>query len=1091
MRVVWVRQILAFLVLCLFLLGYTSQALAFPPRTIEFEQIGDADNIPDQVVTTLTEDAHGFIWVGTPAGLVRYDGYRFRLFKNDLHTPSSIAGNFVRDTLAAERGHVWVATEPGGISIYDAQQDRFWQLQRSEAFSTISGMGQLTSLAGYGNAIWAGTTSGLFRVTWHGEAHFEIVKVDLLPSFQSVRALLLDEQGQLWVGSSDGLLVISEPLSVTTPEIVLDNHRVRSLYQIQNTSLSESTVVLAALEGHGVGRIAQTGSEYQFDVLEDVLEGETPYAFGQPSENELWVSSANGIVRLKIPSFMVVDELHHDPSNPYSLANNDTRAMLRDSAGQFWVAGYGGGVQRKHGGNNAVGSIRFSLSNPRSLTEPNISSVLELANRDIWIGTRGDGVNVFRRDKGVIEHYSPAERAEHGLANGWITAIAQRENGEVWLGANPNKLYRAQVTEGGDEFVEVTRAEGFTGSNVRVIRTDAADNVWVGTSDGVLVWDAETNQMEQLQTRDGDILTSSINAIEMTANGGVWIGSGTSGLYYVAPETQTLLPIAVFDNSGEQINDLSVLGLLEDSNQQVWLDSPQGLLKLTPQGDRRYVGENISAVFGNENAPFGANLLEDSEGRIWTTEYVYNPSSNEMWSLHKADDVDIGTAWYRSYSKTHDGILMFGGSRGLLFVDPEKFEHWSYQPPVVATELRIDGASASLGRIQNTLELDVTERSFALEFSALDLSEPMRNGYRYRLEGFDEDWIYADASRRVASYSNLWPGEYQLIVEGTNRHGQWSDQQLVVDIRKLPAFWQTPWFALLCATSLMALFYFTMKMRTDFMARQQKQLERVIEERTDALHAAQSDLIEREKMASLGALVAGVSHEINTPVGIAVTAASTLGEFTKKTVSKMEDGVLTRTDFKQYGEHVKDSTSLILNSLERARTLIASFKQVAVDQSSEEPRKFVVREFLNEVTHSLHPIYRKQKHSLVTECPATLEIETYPGALFQILSNLVTNSTIHAFGEEPGEMKITVEVKGKNVVLKYADNGKGMDEDVLKKAFDPFFTTRRGSGGSGLGLHIVYNFVTQVLKGDIKLNSKKDKGFEAVITFPANYRESS
>ncbi|CUS47620.1 MAG: Signal transduction histidine kinase [Idiomarinaceae bacterium HL-53] len=235
--------------------------------------------------------------------------------------------------------------------------------------------------------------------------------------------------------------------------------------------------------------------------------------------------------------------------------------------------------------------------------------------------------------------------------------------------------------------------------------------------------------------------------------------------------------------------------------------------------------------------------------------------------------------------------------------------------------------------------------------------------------------------------------------------------------------------------------------------------------------------------------MAGVSHEINTPVGIAVTAASTLDEFTRKTIGKMEKGELTRSEFSQYGERVTESTHLILSSLQRARTLISSFKQVAVDQSSEQPRRFLMSDFFEEVRHSLHPIYRQQKHKLITECKEQIEIETYPGALFQVLSNLVSNSTVHAFDKPGGKMRVQAELRGDNVVVTYSDNGKGMAPEVLAKAFDPFFTTKRGTGGSGLGLHIVYNFFTQVLHGEIKLTSQAGKGMKAVLVFPRYLNE--
>ncbi|KIL99955.1 Signal transduction histidine kinase [Paramagnetospirillum magnetotacticum MS-1] len=252
------------------------------------------------------------------------------------------------------------------------------------------------------------------------------------------------------------------------------------------------------------------------------------------------------------------------------------------------------------------------------------------------------------------------------------------------------------------------------------------------------------------------------------------------------------------------------------------------------------------------------------------------------------------------------------------------------------------------------------------------------------------------------------------------------------------------------------------------------------------LKAAQESLVQAEKLASLGALVGGVAHEINTPVGIALSCASHLADSTGSMRKLFEADDISVDDFERFMDTVKDTTSLILSNVERAAELIRSFKQVAVDRTSSERRRFDLATYIRETLFSLGPHLRQAGHSVCLDCPEGVIMDSYPGALSQVLGNFVMNSLVHGF--EPGELgtlSIRVERQGTGGVrLIYADDGKGIPEDNLGRIFDPFFTTKRGSGGSGLGLHIVYNLVTGPLGGSVSAESPKEGGTVFTMTMP-------
>jgi len=258
----------------------------------------------------------------------------------------------------------------------------------------------------------------------------------------------------------------------------------------------------------------------------------------------------------------------------------------------------------------------------------------------------------------------------------------------------------------------------------------------------------------------------------------------------------------------------------------------------------------------------------------------------------------------------------------------------------------------------------------------------------------------------------------------------------------------------------------------------------------DALENAQKQLIETEKMAALGSLVAGISHEINTPIGISVTSSSfLLGEF-KKLKNIYESEQMTVNDLNEFIDTGIESTSIILVNQKQAVKLISSFKQIAVDQSCGEIRTFNLIAYLNKILLSLRPKLKQNNISTNIKCPNDLEINSYPGIFSQIISNFVMNSIIHGFKKsDKGSISVQVEpIKDKNckdmIKLIYSDDGMGMSEEIRNKVFEPFFTTRRNSGGSGIGMSIVHNLITQKLQGTISLHSEPEKGTQYTIVIP-------
>ena len=265
--------------------------------------------------------------------------------------------------------------------------------------------------------------------------------------------------------------------------------------------------------------------------------------------------------------------------------------------------------------------------------------------------------------------------------------------------------------------------------------------------------------------------------------------------------------------------------------------------------------------------------------------------------------------------------------------------------------------------------------------------------------------------------------------------------------------------------------------------------QRELQETIDTLNQAQDRLVQSEKMAALGGLVAGITHEVNTPVGIGVTATSFLAERLHQLEHAFREKTLTPKMLEDFLSEASQSTDLLQSNLQRASELIASFKQIAVDQASEAIRTINLCEYLHEIIRSLQPHFKKTQHQIEVNCADNIILDCPAGAISQIFTNLLMNSLIHGFENmAQGQIRITVIDDADNIEIRYSDNGKGLSAGQLEKLFHPFFTTKRDLGGSGLGTHIAYNLVRQTLSGSIEASSEPGAGLHYHICFPKKPR---
>ena len=775
----------------------------------QLENVGDAESIPEGVVTALAQDAQGFIWIGTQIGLVRYDGYQFRKFLHHTNDPTSMGGDYVLTLRVARDGRLWVGTNSDGVAVFDPASERFENFSHDESNPGSLSGGRIWSLAEDARGgMWLGTDHGLDYLPPGlppKNRHFKHYRHDAAnPNsllYDKVASLLYDRAGRLWVGSTRGLQRLAEngqDFELMAGQ-AFSGKNIQTLFQAQDGKLWVGT------GEHGAAWIDSAGSAHWL-ALGSGSPGALSHGWvsgmAQVQADQIWLATYGGGINIVSASDgRVLQHLRHDPALSGSLALDVVVPLLLDRSGLLWIGTWAGGLQRYNSKNNMLRLLRHSPGWPIGLTRPDVHSMLELANGQLLFGTDGNGIDIIERQRGLVGGYRAGGAG--GLPDGTIYSLAQTDDGTLWAGTQQAGVVRLKA---GSKVWQ--KIEGLPNQQVKSILVSRDGGLWVGTSSGVAhlkkAWlGAAQPRFEVVPDEHGKPLSSRIYVLAEDSAGRIWAGSD-SGLWVLAPGS--LGWRGIHKESGREggFNSELASGLLFDRTGQLWVASDKGISRLRHWDGKQAQFDHIRSQTGQPGQGgrvMGENLLEDAQGRIWTESAIFNPTTMQMLPLGRADGLDYGSSWSGAYLKTHDGLLLFGGTRGVAIINPALFQAWAYRPPVVLTALKINNQAlplgaliASAGKVRQGLVLQPEQRDFVLEFAALDYSEPKKNRYQYRLQGYDKTWIDTDVEHRSAAYGNLWPGNYTLQVRGSNRLGEWSSDELIIPIQVLPAFWQTGWF---------------------------------------------------------------------------------------------------------------------------------------------------------------------------------------------------------------------------------------------------------------------------------------------------------
>jgi diguanylate cyclase (GGDEF)-like protein len=825
------RPLLLTALLALALAG--NAAAASPPRLglVSFQRVPIPDEVPAHLCTALAQDREGFLWIGTQAGLVRYDGYGFRVFRSDPEDPRSLGGSYVRTLYAASDGRLWVGSFSGGLSVYDPASETFVRYRHDPADPGSLSHDRVEGIAeDRAGRIWVATYEGLDRLdprTGRIEHFRHAAGGPRSLADDRVRALLVDRSGQVWVGGRDGL-------------------------QVWRGGGRGFERVASGLKGQFVGKLFEDGrgriwigtTEHGAAVLDPrtgrlrglSLSHFWVYGIAQATPDEVWIATFGGGVDVVDPeSLAVVDRLRNDPTLESTIGGDRVGALLVDRSGLVWVGTWGQGLARHDPATRAFRTIRHSLNRPEGLSHPAAVRALEMRDGSLWIGTNGNGIDVLDRAGRRIGGHRPDLADPGALADGSVTCLAQGPDGTIWVATLDGVLHR--LRPGSRRFERLSERQGLPGGAIRALTFGPGGELWAGAAEGLARIDPSTLKISSFRHRPGDpssLASHAVEAIAFGADGTLWVGTD-SGLNAFDPARGTAVRITHQPGRRDSLPDNWVPDLLVASDGRLWVATQGGAAVLKSWDGRTAFFERVAARLGRPPAPVEA-LIEDAQGRVWLGPRLrVDPRTWKWREFGPADGAAFRTFFIASRSRTADGALLFGSPEGLLIVRPREIAPWTYQPPVVATGLRVDGVERPGAARLGKLILSPRDRGFRLDFAALDFSAPQKNAYRYRLEGYDAGWIPADAAQRSLAYTSLPPGDYTLRVQGTNRMGRLSAREIHLPVTVLPAFYHTLAFRALLAVLVLALAYGGYRLRVRRLEARGRQLEEMVTERTLAL----------------------------------------------------------------------------------------------------------------------------------------------------------------------------------------------------------------------------------------------------------------
>jgi ligand-binding sensor domain-containing protein/signal transduction histidine kinase len=1071
-----------------------------------------SNGLPQNSGTDIVQTKDGYLWFGTQEGLARFDGVRFTVF--DRTTTPVLRDSWIVRMMKDNNEGLWLRPNGFAPSVTRYKDGVF------KTFTTADGIASeriLTWACGAGDTVMLGTDRG---ISFHSHGKFTtLTRRDGLPS-DTVNGLLADREGRVWISSPKGLCLFANgtvkkfsaqdgytDTLVSRVDGLKTGYEdskgtvwiatVKHIYAYAHDTFTQYTLKDAAPDmfvntihedkfgnlwfGTQKGlRKFENGTFTTFEASKDADEN-TIVEIVEDKSGDLWLATGSGIKRFSAGKFETYTKRN-------GLGGDVINKIFIDREGTIWVGTDGGGIDSFHEGKF------ITISTAEGLNDNMVQPLLQDSKGNIWAGSVGGGVTRLRNGIATVFDMN------HGMPSNLVQSLYEDKHGALWAGTGKGAVrivgdsktiftkkdgFKNDVASA---FIELRSGEFLAASRNLVLHytngkftpyapldsiaayigemfEDSKGSLWLLTRAGVYRYtDGKLHHFTPQEGVDGTFPLS----IYEDADGVIWLSMSNIGLYrYKENKFRLLTP-------KQGLFDYTAYTILEDKNEYFWSSCNKGIYRVSKQ-----------------------ELNEVADGKRSTVKSTVYGEADGMASR------ECNGGFSPSGWKLSDGRMMFSTVKGIALVNPADINLNPYAPLVVIEDFLVDGKQQNL---RSALQLPAGSSKLDFHFTGLSFVGADKVRFKYQLEGFDKEWFDA-GTRREAYYTNIPPGEYTFRVIAANSDGVWSNDIASVQFELKPYFYQSTWFLTLCVFLFLTTGPSIYLIRTRQLKTRAAELNAVVDKRThelqetlDHLKEAQNQLVLSEKMASLGQLTAGIAHEIKNPLNFITNFAVLSQDLTKELREQLlleRDQVNPEraAEIKEILDDLEQNVGKINDHGKRADSIVRGMLLHSRGKAGERQQtdlNALLSEYTNLAYHGMRAQDQSFNIKIETDFDPTVgKMSIVPQDLSRAFLNIVNNACYAANEKKRSQtngfmpvVRVSTKNLGGTVEIRIRDNGIGIPKSALDKIFNPFFTTKPAGVGTGLGLSLTYDTITQEHKGQIKVETQEGEFTEFIITLP-------
>ena len=1101
---------------------------------LKFEHLGVSDGLMHNSIVTILQDKKGYMWFGTSNGLYRYDGYNFVYYCNSPDDNFSLLSNKVNVLFEDSKGIIWVGTK-FGLCHYNREEDLF--ITGLITSNNGAEERQITDPVrcieeDKNGALWVGTRYGVYHIFKHSETSYNVRLInsgssESTLSHNSINSIEEDDMGRLWLGTNTGLNLLQrgEDSSFSFKRFVnepgnknsLSNNYVSKILKGSNGALWIGTKKgLTVLEKDTV-KGTENFKTYTYDKLnKNSIGNNNITSLIEDYLGNLWIGFREKGLNKFNSTNGNFNRCQNYTSQESKLKSNSITDLFVDNSGVLWVAAQRGWLSKLNIDRKKIAHYKYNKPNFKGLSSNLINSIYEDSKNNIWVGTFDNGLNRLTFNDGNPEFikYKHERNNKNSLIDNSVFAICEDNFGNYWISSQTDGINHVKM--GSDlktnEIQSVVynnkpSIKNFPSNKIAVLTKDKKGDIWSGSYDkGGLIKFTPTRFGEKKPTflqyqydpsNENSLTSSSISCIYEDSKGVLWVGTNGGGLNKILRDQfnnpEKFIRIVNEKNNSKSLSSNYVFSIHEDKKGNIWVGTFGGGLNKISKIEKDNLFPEIVRYSKEDglstNEIYG--ILEDNEDHLWISTNngisVFNMKDETFESLNLSDGIQSENFRKYAYFKDSKGLMYFGGINGINVLDPSEMVNNSSLPRIEIVDFKIFNESVKVGQevlgsvileksIEETSEIVLQSKhnTFSFDFSGLHYVSPKDNQYKYKLEGFDKDWVLTNSGRRFAGYSNLEPDTYKFRVKVSNNDNLWNEISKDIVIKVLPPFWKT-WWAYFIYTILIIILMWLF--RKYVLINEEYQSKIKIEK------------IEQEKIKEVNKIklefFTNVSHEFKTPLTLILGPLQRLIS-SEDTSAKVKDSLLLM--------------ERNANQLFRLVNQIMEFRKVENKKLKLQTSKGDLINFCREEVFSFKMLADKNKIDLFFEC-SEYSIEGFFDwdKIEKILNNLISNSINYT--NEGGTIKVSLSIpvneKRKQIEeskeeyrfvrIVVEDTGIGIPQNQLALIFERFHQvksySKAGVKGSGIGLALTKSLI-ELHKGFISVESEKNKGSRFIVDLP-------